>query len=489
MHDAGKNYPRTAKYPDFDPDDILDFDDLADGPENKATPELLIADALLRSLPEIICQGDKWRVYEDGIWQERRLHHYQPEALSILKPKQRTERFANQVLRHIQARSQTKDDHLFVGALRYNHDGTEILLNVANGVVHLDLPHKLFGSGKPTLDPIRLEKPVSQHYFTQKLPVDFDPKAKAPTFSKALRENLPDKDDQDLWAMFHASIFVPVARWETALCCFGATGTGKSTLQEGIEAVLGDACTHLSLTELCDPGCYSAHKLEFAILNTSTELEALELNSDRWKQLVSVDLAHDNAFADEPFEIKTTCKFSFLANHIPRFKSGTDAELRRLRFLKFTQLPAKKDLILKDRIATESSGILNLLLQLVSPLLCAREGDFPSGSVQSVATSERFRLGNDPVKCFVESECILDRTKWESGGWERKSELKDRFWKFLNRNDLSEKMAEIFFKQLYDRFQVKPFRPRIEGLNARPWAVAGLELVPLEEVEKTYDEE
>jgi phage/plasmid-associated DNA primase len=74
------------------------------------------------------------------------------------------------------------------------------------------------------------------------------------------------------------------------LCCYGETGTGKSTLFEGIQAMLGKGpCQALSLAELCDQKSYNAPDLEFAMLNLSTELNALELTSDRFKQLVSGD--------------------------------------------------------------------------------------------------------------------------------------------------------------------------------------------------------
>ena len=59
------------------------------------------------------------------------------------------------------------------------------------------------------------------------------------------------------------------------------------------------------------------------------------------------------AIYGSPYYIDPTCKYAGLANHLPRFKDGTGAELRRFRFLKFTHLPVHKDLELKKRIAAD----------------------------------------------------------------------------------------------------------------------------------------
>jgi phage/plasmid-associated DNA primase len=59
----------------------------------------------------------------------------------------------------------------------------------------------------------------------------------------------------------------------------------------------------------------------------------------------------------ELISLKTTCKFLFLTNYLPRFQHGTNAELRRLRFLRFERKPAKPDPTLKHRIAFERDGI------------------------------------------------------------------------------------------------------------------------------------
>jgi P4 family phage/plasmid primase-like protien len=420
--------------------------------------ELELVERLTKILPPITTLGQRWFVFQDGIWTVRERHHYLPEALAIINPKYRTNRLANDVLSHIQGKCQAKESP-FCGA--YKYDGEDILVSVANGILRIGTD-------------LTLEPASRKYHFTQRLAVSFDPEAVCPVFSQALVQNLPEPKDQNLFKTFCASVFVPDCRWEAALCCFGETGTGKSTLFEGIEAMVGKGpCQSLSLMQLCDPESYNAPDLEYAMLNFSTELNALELASDRFKQLVSGERIPVRAIYNSPYYIKPTCKYAFLTNHLPRFKDGTGAELRRLRFLKFTHVPAQKDLALKKHVATEGSGILNLLVRLVAELL--KLDEMPHGDKDSEVARRRFQIANDPVGIFVQTECVLDRQAYEACPG-----LEARFKTFLEHHGLREGIASILFKQLYDRFNVAQVRPRLQG-GGRERGVTGIELKPITE--------
>jgi P4 family phage/plasmid primase-like protien len=421
--------------------------------------ELYLVEKLEPKLPPILTQGELWRVYQDGIWASSELCRYHREALEIIPKKLRTERLAKAVLRHIQGKHQLKESP-FCGA--YKFDGKDILICVANGVL------RIHPSGYAAL-----ENYSPDHYFTQKLAAPFDPKADPKAFRKALGETLPDPKDRYLFGMFNASVFVPDCRWEASLCCYGETGTGKSTLVEGIVAMHGKGpCQALSLTQLCDPESYKAYELEFAMLNFSTELNALELTSERFKQLVSGEIVSVRPIYRAPYDIRTTCKFAFLTNHLPRFKDGSGAELRRLYFIKFAQIPDQKNLELKKEVAKEGAGILNLLVRLIPDLLKLEE--MPYGGENSKSTRQRFTIANDPVGTFVQSECLLDREAKEN-----KDRMQNKFKDFLSHHGLSDRIANSFLKQLYERFNVAPFRPRVAG--GRENLLIGIELKPVME--------
>jgi putative DNA primase/helicase len=205
--------------------------------------------------------------------------------------------------------------------------------------------------------------------------------ANCPNFEKTLIEALPDQDDRELYLSWAATILIPDCRFETALCCFGPSGTSKSTLPIGISTVLGQepSVTVLKLTEICDVEGYERPKLERSMLNVSTELEADVLeNSEDFKRLVSGEAVEARPIYGRPFTMHSKPKYLFLCNELPRFKHGTDAELRRLRFLRFANIPAVLDTKLKEeKIPAERNGILRLLVDYLAKILAA--GQLPDG--------------------------------------------------------------------------------------------------------------
>ena len=199
---------------------------------------------------------------------------------------------------------------------------------------------------------------------------DFDAAAltAAPSFEAALQAALPDGDDIALMRCFCGYILLPDCRHEAALVCYGDGETGKSTLSAGIQAALGPSLvTECSLTQISDPQNKNLAKLAFAALNLSTELDAVEVGSENFKRLVSGEgIDADRKFRDS-ISLKTSSKLWFNANHLPRFKSGTDAELRRLYFIGFRQKIQKRDVTLKDRAKTEADGICCLCSTVLEP--------------------------------------------------------------------------------------------------------------------------
>jgi P4 family phage/plasmid primase-like protien len=425
-------------------------------------PEAVLVELLLTRIPPMVSRGSEWFAYEEGIWKSRRRIHYAPEALEIIPGPARTNRLADEVLKHAEKKCQLKKD-ILCGA--YKFDGNDILLCVNNGVLRIT----------PKGD-CSIEDFSKDHFFTEKIVANYEPEATAVNFTRTLREALPDPEDRKLFLRFGASIFIPDSRFEAALCCYGQTGTGKSTLMEGILATLGsEICKSLSLSQLCDTECYALPKLQYAMLNISTELDALELDSEQFKKLVSGEPMVVRQIYEQPYEMRSSSKYVFLTNHLPRFKGGTDAELRRLRFLRFAEVPADKDILLKKKVAAEGAGILNLLITYIPSLLELSE--IPTGAAQSVSARERFKIGNDPFGYFVEHECELN-----SDSWEAKDTLKTRCEAFLERNALPTTLASGLFRQLYERYDLKPGRPRKAG--DRGHTVAGINLKPVwEEVD------
>src|SRR5262249_53024801 len=147
------------------------------------------------------------------------------------------------------------------------------------------------------------------------------------------------------------------------------------------------------MSQICDPKSYHIPKLKFAAVNLGTELDAVELgDSTTFKAIVSGEPIEARPIYGAPFTMQTSCKLWFLSNTLPRFKHGTEAELRRTRFLRFDFLPPKKDITLKSRLALEPNGVFGWMLAGLVKALNVPQ--IPFGGCNSHQVHDRFRISN-----------------------------------------------------------------------------------------------
>lgn len=422
-------------------------------------PELTESErvALLEpQIPPIQVWEKDWYAFQEGFWQKTDRDVYRPFALQTMPESERTARKAKETLDHLEGLRQLPAD-LFRDANRF--DGDDILLNLSDGVLRV----------RP--DGIAEMEPASkEHFFCAKMPCVYNEFADAPLFESALVQALPDPADQDLFLIWCASILFPSSQFEAALCCYGPGGSGKSTLAVGVQSALGPHVTRfLTLKEICSEQGYHVPQLQRAMLNISTELDAVSIeNSEHFKRLISGEEVMARNIYGKPFVMSTVCKLLFLTNHLPRFKSGTDAELRRLRFLRFEKKIENADTTLKSRINLERDGIFNLLIQYLGRLLKLQS--IPNGGANSEQTLKRFAVTNDPVGSFVTNKCQLDPEDFID-----KTTLSNAFTEYLDKIGLPPTLGDNFFKLLYDRYPAIT-QKRLASAG-RPRVVAGIGLI------------
>jgi phage/plasmid-associated DNA primase len=242
--------------------------------EEHAT-ERQLAQLLTNSLPPLKCVDEVWYVYERGYWKKTDKSLYKPRALNIQHERSRKSRMAASVLNHLEYQHQINQESL--KSFHFIDEDGQVLLNCQNGVlcVSVDKPPHLL--------------PHSPDYsFTGQISAAYLPEADAENFYHVLEDALPELDDVLLFQAFTGSILYPDSRFEAALCCYGSTGTSKSTLATGVKAALGpDIITNLTLQQICDPKCFHLHKLHFSAVNIATELNALAVSSENFKRIVS----------------------------------------------------------------------------------------------------------------------------------------------------------------------------------------------------------
>jgi putative DNA primase/helicase len=218
--------------------------------------------------------------------------------------------------------------------------------------------------------------------FTRKISASYNPEACCPFFDRAIEFALPDSQDIDAIRCFSGYTLMPDCRYEVALICYGDSDTAKSTVSTGVEAALGESLvTKCSLAQISNPESKNLAKLATAALNLSTELNAVEVGSDNFKMLVSGEAIDADRKYRDSITMLTPCKHWFNSNHLPKFTHGTDAELKRLLFIRFAQKVLARDEQIKENIKREGDGVFLFMIEGLRKLMTDKR--FPKESGKS----------------------------------------------------------------------------------------------------------
>jgi P4 family phage/plasmid primase-like protien len=431
-----------------------------------------VAEAAHKEIGPIRCVEDKWFAQREGIWKPTKRDIYRPVALKHIPDSWRTEAHSMCVIRRIEGERQVSRD-IFCGAAKFDSDGS-VLLAVKNGVLRIPVGEK---------SEVELLPPNPDYGFTMALPVNWNKDATCKEFANVLCQSLPDAQDRELLLDVLATALIPDCRWEATLVLQGEAGTGKSTVMAPITGIFGGTCSSLSMIDLCHPNGYKLADLEGKLINLATELNTLEIDdTGLFKQLVSGERFTARKIYGEPFEMSSTATLVFLANSLPRFKHGTDAEARRLRFVKFSHRPKKPDVMLKPRVAAEAEGVFAELVRRAHDLLSGTPISEQGKYGQEIA--RRFQISNDPMGQFVGQSCELCADKWCA-----KTDLVTAFDDFRDRNAIPMGFdANVFFRNMYDRFQgLKEAQKTVDGFRTR--IVKGIFVKPIEDDDEDEKEE
>jgi hypothetical protein len=419
---------------------------------------------LQRQVPQIKCVRDRWYAEENGLWRPVEQEIYQPVALAVLPSKVRSRRRASEVMATLQMQQQIPRHLLKTASVWEDESHQAVLLNCKNGLLRVTasevqlMPH----------DP-------DKHYFTGQLAAAYDLNARDDTFGLVLFEAQPDKNVRKVLDWWFGYILYPGLRFRLALVNLGASTTGKSTIWEyGIGAVTGrDLTKNLSLSDICAANGYSIPSLQHSLLNVGGELDADELGqSSRFKLLVGGEGLEVRSIYGRPFTMRDyVAKLVFLTNHLPRFRSGTDAELRRIQFVSWKHVPAEPDPNLLDMVARDKDGVLTR--RMVPALQQILGGAEPPPDDRTIRNE--FAVRNDPMKVFLETYCIM-----YPDARLKKTDFRRVFGYFVDQADLPSKLKDenICGKLLKERTYGKVSDIRVRQAGVRVHFYGGVKLKP-----------
>jgi phage/plasmid-associated DNA primase len=310
-------------------------------------------------------------------------HLVQPDTPSYLR------NTFHHVINNIIIRTYVEADRL-QSAYCFDENG-HMLVNSANGILRW---HRDPDTGVWRLEG-KLEPPNPQLFFTGALAANYDPSAKCPITDRALQGIQPDKRDREALWYFGAYVLIPDCRLEQCMFWKGLGEAGKGTAVKIYTSPLGeDLITNQDMSILGDAKRYGLSLLKYAMLNLSSELSDRVIDDTSiWKKLVVGEYETQRNLYEQYGKLKSSCKHIIQGNNLPNLKKATDADVRRILPIAFTQKFSKedRDVELKDiKIPAERDGHLAQMVKRVAPLLSLSA--LPVGGQQSVALTHRMSV-------------------------------------------------------------------------------------------------
>jgi P4 family phage/plasmid primase-like protien len=327
--------------------------------------------------------GD-WRRYDEGVW-------------NVVPP----DEIATEIKKVIQAAKS---------------EGVKITRNLLGSVTEMGrldayIPDKTWDSnydvlvcnnGTLYISSMTLQEHSPKNYVTFKLGFDYDPKADAETFRYVLHSTIPDA--ADFLQEFAGYALTIDTSQEIAVWLCGPQGSGKSTILEGFEAMLGGRVTPLGLADI-ENSRFGLSSLQGKTLAIASEQPAIymkatyKLNSIISGEIITIEEKFKNAYQYRPF-----AKIAWAMNELPRVPDSLNGLFRRVKVIKFPKLDEKdRDPQIKEAVKNEGAGILNWALEGLQRL--QKRGHFEIPECVNKSTGH-FQRHNDIPANFVEECCI-----------------------------------------------------------------------------------
>lgn len=245
------------------------------------------------------------------------------------------------------------------------------VLVVGNGVIDLEHVRETHEVRLLPHDPVRL---VSKH-----TPVDYDPDASAPSFSRFTETNIPHSGDRAYTQKFIGQALLGQPRHKGMLNVIGPTNTGKSLFISVLESLFGEYTRTIPIDALVERRGggnkeYAINRLRGVRLAMTAELgQTHQLNDDYVKMITGNDTIQSRDPYGRYVTWQPQCVVVLASNHPLRFDSSDNAMGTRIKPVSFPYsfsddpgAPAeiRKDVTLRDRIIDgELSGVLNWVLE------------------------------------------------------------------------------------------------------------------------------
>jgi P4 family phage/plasmid primase-like protien len=262
-------------------------------------------------------------------------------------------------------------------------------------------------------------------YSTNQLPWSYTPDGdhgSGVETEKFLRYAVPDDEDREMLLEYIGLCCTKDVRQQKMLIISGDGGTGKSTIINLIQKLVGKRnISNVAMSKLQDN--FQAIRMMGKLLNSCADLEIDALDDVTMiKKLIGEDSISDSYKGKDIISFDNYAKLLFSTNELPLVRNEkTEGFYRRLLILTMNEKPKERDPNLPDKLEKELPYLLHISMQALHRMY---ERGTILVSSNSIARTAQLRNDSDTVEAFLSEACV------------KKSDVK------INRKDLYEKYAE-----------------------------------------------
>ena len=240
------------------------------------------------------------------------------------------------------------------------------------------------------------------------IPWEYDPEAdhgSGTEIENFLRKAIPDDDDREMLLEYAGLCCSIDVHQQKMLIICGDGGTGKSTVINLVQAMVGKRNTsNVAMSKLSKD--FQAIRMMGKLLNSCADLEIDALDDvTTIKKLIGEDAISDSYKGKDVISFDNYAKLLFSTNELPVVRNEkTEGFYRRLLILAMNEKPERRDANLFEKLKSEMPYFIHLCMEALHRLY---KRGYILESENSVERIKQLRNDSDTVEAFVSEELVL----------------------------------------------------------------------------------
>lgn len=262
---------------------------------------------------------------------------------------------------------------------------------------------------------------------------------------KYLQFAIPDKDDREMLLEFIGLCCTKDTSQQKMLIMCGKGGTGKSTLINLIQTIVGRQNTsNVAMSDLSQR--FTAISMMGKLLNACADLEIDALDDVTMiKKLIGEDSIKGEFKGKDPISFDNYAKMLFSTNELPIVRNEkTDGFYRRLLILTMDNKPKQRDPTFRKRLDGELPYLIHIAMQALRRMYMRKSIMESANSIERV---QQLRNDSDTIEAFLSELCDVS----DPNSRIAKTDLYKKYTEYCEENERQSHQKLGFYKALRNK--------------------------------------